>query len=141
MNMIPTSEAKASSVNLVKYLQNENWRKLEFKSNSQPDNGRAVHGHDDDAEEGGPESDPEPRGEIVPLRAEAVVHQDLLEDEDGSGAAEDSERLSGKQTEHPPGQEVPHEGLQHSLQAVSDVPQEPTKRYRLRHGGWNWSLV
>lgn len=31
--MIPTSEAKASSVNLVKYLENENWRNWNSNQN------------------------------------------------------------------------------------------------------------
>ena len=70
---------------------------------SAPDYRWSIHGHYDDAEERGPESDPEPGGEIVPLRSLAVRHQDLLEDEDGAGAAEDRERLPGQQTEDSPG--------------------------------------
>ena len=82
---------------------------------SVPDYRWPIHGHDDDAEQWGPESYPEPGGEIVPPGSLAVRHQDLLEDEDGPGAAEDSERLPGQQAEHSPGKEVTHEGLQHTL--------------------------
>lgn len=80
-----------------------------------PDDGRAIHGHDDDAEQGGPEPDPEPDGEVGHPVGEAEVHQDLLEDEDGPSAAQDGEGLPGEQAEHAPGQQVAQEWLQHAL--------------------------
>ena len=96
-----------------------NSRNKSYKS--PPDYGWSIHGHDDDAEEGGPESYPEPGGEVIPLGRLAVRHEDLLEDEDGAGAAEDSERLPGQQTEDSPGQQVTHEGLQHALGEILQI--------------------
>ena len=81
------------------------------------DDGGQVESHDDETEQGGPESYPESHGEVVDFIVFTEVDQDLLEDEDGAGAAEDSERLPGQQTEDSPGQQVTHEGLQHTLGA------------------------
>ena len=99
----------------------ENCAEVENEFKSSPDNCRAIHSHDDDAEQGGPESNPEPGGEVVPLCRLAVGHEDLLEDEDGAGAAEDSEGLPGQQTEDSPGQQVTHEGLQHALGEIFQI--------------------
>ncbi len=46
----------------------------------------------------------------------AEIDEDSLEDEDGTGTAEDSERLTGQQAEESAGQSVTQEGLQHTLQ-------------------------
>ena len=88
---------------------NASYRYLQPKWVFRPDYGRAIHSHDDDAEEGGPEPDPEPDGEVGHPVGEAEVHQDLLEDEDGPGAAQDGEGLPGEQAEHAPGQQMTQE--------------------------------
>ena len=44
------------------------------------------------------------------------MHQNFLEDENRSGAAEHGERLAAEQTEDPAGEQVSEKRLQHSLQ-------------------------
>ena len=61
MKIIPTSDAKASSVKRVKYLeQQHSVEDSPCDLLHQPDYGGPVYGHDDYAEHGGPEADPEP---------------------------------------------------------------------------------
>ena len=79
------------------------FRKI-FVEFSRPDDGWAIHSHDDDAEQGGPESDPEADGEVGHPVGEAEVHQDLLEDEDRASTSQDCEGLTRKQAEDAPGQ-------------------------------------
>ena len=55
------------------------------------------------------------------------MDQDLLEDEDGAGAAEDGERLTSKHAEHPARYEVTQEGLQHALATLSDVAEKTSE--------------
>ena len=68
-----------------------------------PDDGGEVEGYDDETEQGGPESYPESHGEVVDFIIFTEVDEDLLEDEDRSSAAEDSERLPSEHAEHPAG--------------------------------------
>ena len=106
-----------------------------------PDYGWSIHSHDDDAEEGGPEADPEPDGEVGHPVGEAEVHQDLLEDEDGPSAAQDGEGLPGEQAEHAPGQQVAQEGLQHALWHIINylVPLSNNKtKYLYAPTVWLW---
>ncbi len=51
----------------------------------------------------------------------AEIDEDSLEDEYGSGTAEDGERLTGQQAEESAGQSVTQEGLQHTLHPSSLV--------------------
>ena len=74
-----------------------------------PHDGREVESDDDETEQGGPESDPESHGEVVDFIIFTEVDEDLLEDEDRSGAAEDSEWLTSKHAEHPAGNEMAQE--------------------------------
>ena len=74
-----------------------------------PHDGREVESDDDETEQGGPESDPESHSEVVDFIIFTEVDEDLLEDEDRSGAAEDSERLTSKHAEHPAGNEMAQE--------------------------------
>ena len=74
-----------------------------------PDYGRAIHSHDDDAEECRPEPDPEPDGEVGHPVRKAKVHQDFLEDEDRASAAKDCEGLPRKQAEDAPSQQMTQE--------------------------------
>ena len=93
------------------------------------DDGGKVQGHDDQAEQGGPQTYPESHREVVDLEVVTEVDEDLLEDEDGSGTAEDSERLTSEQTEHSSGYEVTKEGLEDSLHTV--------KRSKLATANWS----
>ena len=91
------------------------------------DDGGQVESHDDETEQGGPESYPESHGEVVDFIVFTEVDQDLLEDEDGAGAAEDGERLASEHAEHPARYEVTQEGLQHALAALSDVAEKTSE--------------
>ena len=88
---------------------NESSKGLLSEPGEVSDDGGEVEGHDDETEQGGPESYPESHGEVVDFIIFTEVNQDLLEDEDRSGAAEDSERLTSKHAEHPAGYEVTQE--------------------------------
>ena len=70
------------------------------------DDGGEVESDDDETEQGGPESYPESHGEVVDFIIFTEVYEDLLEDEDRTSAAEDSERLASKHAEHPASYEV-----------------------------------
>lgn len=54
----------------------------------------------------------------------AKVHQDLLEDEDGSGAAKNSQRLTAKHAKDASGDAVAKKWFQDTLLAPGDVTEE-----------------
>ena len=99
------------------------------------DDGGEVESHDDETEQSGPQSYPESHGEVVDFIIFTEVDQDLLEDEDRSGAAEDSERLTSKHAEHPAGYEVTQERLQDALPTLGDVAEKPSEGDGLGDGG------
>ena len=97
--------------------------------------GREVQSDDDETEQGGPQSYPESHGEVVDFIIFTEVYEDLLEDEDRTSAAEDSERLASKHAEHPASYEVAEERLQDALPALSDVAEKPSEGDGLGDGG------
>ena len=81
-----------------------------------PHDGGQVEGYNQEAEECRPQPNPEPHGQVVDLEIFTKMHQNFLEDENRSGAAEHGERLSAEQTEDPAGEQVSEKRLEHSLQ-------------------------
>ena len=65
----------------------------------------------------------------------AEVNEDLLEDKDGSGAAEDGERLASEEAEDAAGDAVAEKRLQDALLATGDVAQKAAERDGLGDGG------
>ena len=99
------------------------------------DDSGKVESNDDEAEQGGPQSDPESHGEVVDLEVMTEVHEDLLEDEDWASTAEYRERLPSEETEHSASNEVTQERLQHSLETFSDVAEEAPESDSFCDGG------
>ena len=114
---------------------NETGKCLLSEPGEVPDDGGEVESDDDETEQGGPESYPESHGEVVDLIVFTEVHQDLLEDEDRPGTAEDRERLASEHAEHPACYEVTQEGLQDALAPLRDVAEKPPEGDGLGHGG------
>ena len=94
--MNATREANISSVNLERtILRKIHQRKL--RPGDVADKGTGVKSHEQEKDDGHPDSDPEAQAQIVPLVGLTQLKEDFLKDVDRARRTQQVERLTGKE--------------------------------------------
>ena len=137
MKIIPTRDANASSVNLVKYLNNENVNFCQNFNFNRPDYSWSIHSNNYNAEKWWPKSNPKSRCQVVEAIAVAEIHQNSFKDEDRSSAAQHCQRLPGEQTEYSSSQEMTQERFKNTLKTIRDISKKSTKSNSFCDGRYN----
>ena len=95
IKMNATREANISSVNLERRILRKIQRKL--RPGDVADKGTGVKGHEQEKDDGHPDSDPEAQAQIVPVVRLTKLEEDFLKDVDRARRTQQVERLTGKE--------------------------------------------